>query len=124
MSRYRLIAKLRSQQWFGDLTAWLDGQGIRWEVARDNRCGHPSLRLTLQDGRQIKQVIPCTPRQSHAPSQQITRMRKTIRAAQMGVEPDGKHPDDAASGWTPERIACLTRGVDPLAASRLGGVKG
>lgn len=120
MSRYRLIAKLRSQQWFADLTAWLDGQGIRWEVARDNRCGHPSLRLTLQDGRQIKQVIPCTPRQGQAPSQQIMRMRRTIRAAQIGIEPDDQQPDGAASGWTPERIACLTRGVDPLAASRRG----
>lgn len=116
MSRYRLIAKLRSQQWFADLTAWLDGQGIRWEVARDNRCGHPSLRLTLQDGRQIKQVIPCTPRQAHATAQQLARLRRTICGS--GKENPGMPATCAGYAWTPERIACLTRGVNPLEKHR------
>lgn len=115
MSRCRLIAKLRGQAWFRDLTGWLDSEGIGWRVQPPTRTGHPMILLTIPgvEG-EHPCTIPCTPR-TGGPVADIAllRARQVIAKARAGHAPDPA--PEVTSAWTPERIACLVRGINPLA---------
>ena len=120
MSKLRLVAKLRTQEWFKATVAWLDQQGIAWAVVQNNRAGHPQMTLTLPNGRSVVKTIPCTPRQNGGMERnQLAQVRRAVEALQNGEDP----PAEVTSAWTPERIACLTRGVNPR-TQPVGGTRG
>lgn len=118
MSQSRLIAKLRGQDWFRNLTAWLEDQGIGWRVENAHSRGHPWMHLDVPGVGPVSCVIPCTPRRNGATTEiAIARARWAIARARAGLDPQFEFV--GGSIWTPERIACLSRGVNPLAG--IGG---
>lgn len=110
MTRPRILAKLRPQHWFATATRELDDYGIRWHVEPPPRSGHPILCIERPDGTTASLTIPCTPRQrSNVASANIDRI---VKAGIGQAAPPSCRPVIA---WTPERIALLTRGVNPNA---------
>ncbi len=81
MSRWRLEAKLRTNQEYKTLTAWLDANGFRWAVEKNNGTGHPDIAITLADGRVIHQTISCTPMGGVNAAARLARLKRRLREA-------------------------------------------
>lgn len=122
MSRSRILSKLRPQPSFEAMTRWLDAEGINWQLVppTGHSGGHPSLALVLPCGTRASYKIGCTPAQRRPLGEDLGGLRRCIREATMPRVPEPRRK----SAWTPERIACLTRGVNPLAGRSPGAPRG
>ena len=86
MSRFRLVAKVRTNAGFKAMTRFLQDQGLHYEVEKPNRKGHPALRITAPAGRQIDHKISCTPGPREDTALKVAALRRHLRAE--GLMPD------------------------------------
>lgn len=115
MSRSRITAKLRSQAWFAAIIAYLDAERVKWSVIAGTN--HPKLTISVDGIGSRTFSIPCTPRpNSPGVAMYLTRTKAELALLRSGVTGISTEPGEPrnVSGWAPERIALLTRGVDPM----------
>lgn len=85
MSRFRLVARLRTNADFKALSAFLDGLGLAWSIERPTGKGHPALLIELPNGELLRHTVTCTPRGGGNPLGAIAYLRRAMRAA--GYDP-------------------------------------
>lgn len=78
MSRYRLSARLRTNADYRAMTAFLDAQGLRWELVKPNAKGHPALRIQLPGGMTLDHYIPSTPRGRCNATARVANLRRFL----------------------------------------------
>lgn len=86
MSRNRLIAKVRTNGDFKAITRHLDESGLAYVVVKPNHKGHPALRITLPDGREVDHYITCTPRGRSNSAARVASLRRFLASQ---AEPSG-----------------------------------
>ncbi len=62
MSRFRLSARVRTNDDYRAMTRFLDDHGLAHEIVKPNSKGHPALSITLPSGTVLVHHIACTPR--------------------------------------------------------------
>lgn len=79
-SKCRIHQKVRKNPDFIAQTRHLDAIGLRWRVMPHPGKGHPFLRITLADGREVDFTIACTPRGSISADKAAATIRRFLAA--------------------------------------------
>lgn len=79
MSRYRIVAKLRTNDDYKAVTAWLENACLAYRAVGAIGKGHPTLRITLPCGKEVSHAITCTPSGGGNKRGAIAHLRRSLR---------------------------------------------